>query len=153
MEKVHMVINDTPLEVDSRSTIMEAAEQLGIKIPRLCYHPHLSIEGACRICIVEVDGNKNYLPSCATKVREGMVVATNSPEIRQARRDLLELILDNHPRECQTCERDANCELQNLAYSLGVRERLFEGRRKQHPIGSCATGSPSRRGSGPPLRR
>jgi len=138
MEKVHMVINDTPLEVDSRSTIMEAAEQLGIKIPRLCYHPHLSIEGACRICIVEVDGNKNYLPSCATKVREGMVVATNSPEIRQARRDLLELILDNHPRECQTCERDANCELQNLAYSLGVRERLFEGRRKPHPIESSS---------------
>ncbi len=138
MEKVHIVINDTPMEVDSQSTIMEAAEQLGIKIPRLCYHPQLSIEGACRICIVEVDGSKNYLPSCATKVREGMVVATNSPEIRQARRDLLELILDNHPRECQTCERDANCELQNLAYSLGVRERLFEGRRKQHPIESSS---------------
>ncbi len=138
METVNIIINDTPLNVAADSTIMEAAELLGIKIPRLCYHPHLSIEGACRICIVEVDGSKNYLPSCATKVREGMVVRTNSPDIRQARRDLIELILDNHPRECQTCERDANCELQNLAYSLGVRERLYEGRRKQHEIESSS---------------
>ena len=134
MEKINITINDTPLQVAPDSTIMEAAEQLGIKIPRLCYHPGLSVEGACRICIVQVDGARNFLPSCATRVAEGMVVRTNSPEIRQARRDIVELILDNHPMDCQTCERDANCELQNLAYSLGVRERLFEGRRKEHAI-------------------
>jgi NADP-reducing hydrogenase subunit HndD len=134
MEKINIVINDTPLQVAANNTIMEAAEQLGIKIPRLCYHPGLSVEGACRICIVQVDGVRNFLPSCATKVAEGMVVRTNSPEIRRARRDLIELILDNHPMDCQTCERDANCELQNLAYSFGVRERLFEGRRKEHEI-------------------
>lgn len=113
---------------------MQAAETLGIHIPRLCYHPDLSLEGACRICIVEVDGARNYQTSCSTQVREGMQVRTNSPDIRQARRDLIELILDNHPKECQTCERDGQCELQDLAYSLGVRERLFEGRRKQYPI-------------------
>ncbi len=134
MEKINITIDETKLQVDKGSTIMEAAELLGIKIPRLCYHPALSVEGACRICIVQVDGARNFLPSCATKVAEGMIIRTNSPEIRQARRDILELILDNHPMDCQTCDRDANCELQNLAYSLGVRERIFEGRRKEHAV-------------------
>jgi len=134
MKNIHIQINGTDLEVPETMTILEAAETIGIKIPRLCYHPDLSIEGACRVCIVEVEGMKNYVPSCATSVWEGMKVRTNSPEIRQARRDLVELILDNHPKECQTCERDGNCELQNLAYTLGVRHRLFEGKRKQYPL-------------------
>ncbi len=138
MEKINITIDETPLQAEPGSTIMEAAEQLGIRIPRLCFHPALSVEGACRICIVQVDGARNFLPSCATKVAEGMVVRTNSPEIRQARRDIVELILDNHPMDCQTCERDANCELQNLAYSLGVRERLFKGHRKEHAIESSS---------------
>ncbi len=134
MKTINIVIDGNTLSVPEGTTIMKAAENLGIKIPRLCYHPHLSLEGACRICIVEVEGSRTYLPSCATPVREGMKIRTNSPDIRKARRDLLELILDNHPRECQTCERDGRCELQNLAYSLGVRERLFEGRRKRHEL-------------------
>jgi len=89
---------------------------------------------ACRICVVEVAGARTFQASCATKVAEGMVVKTNSPEIRQARRDLVELILDNHPMECQTCDRDGQCELQNLAYTLGVRERLFAGKRKRYEV-------------------
>ncbi len=112
---------------------MEAAETLGIRIPRLCYHPDLSLMGSCRVCIVDVKGMGFYMASCSSAVWEGMEVQTNSPEIRQARRDIVELLLDNHPKECQTCERDGNCELQNLAYSLGVRERLFEGKRKSFP--------------------
>ncbi len=134
MEKINIQIDDVIVRVEKGTTIMEAAETLGIKIPRLCYHPDLSLEGACRVCIVEVEGYKNFVPSCATEARPGMKVKTNSPEIRQARRDLVELILDNHPKECQTCERDGNCELQTLAYTLGVRERLFEGKRKRHKL-------------------
>lgn len=134
MKDVNITIDNTALTVKQGTTIMTAAEQLGIKIPRLCYHPDLSLEGACRVCIVEVEGYRSFVPSCATMVQEGMKIKTNSPEIRQARRDLVELILDNHPRACQTCERDGNCELQDLAYSLGVRERLFEGKRKQYPV-------------------
>ena len=138
MSKVNVFIDETSVSVDEGTTVMKAAETIGIRIPRLCYHPDLSIEGACRVCVVEVEGVKNYLPSCATPVWEGMKIRTNSPQIRQARRDLVELILDNHPRECQTCERDGNCELQDLAYSLGVRERLFEGKRKQYEIESSS---------------
>lgn len=127
-------IDETPLTVPAGTTIMAAAEGLGINIPRLCYHPDLSIAGACRVCVVEVEGMDHYLAACSQKVWEGMRVNTNSPVIRQARRDIIELILDNHPMDCQTCERDGNCELQKVAWRHGVRERLFDGERKHFPI-------------------
>ncbi|HPN82154.1 MAG TPA: NADH-dependent [FeFe] hydrogenase, group A6 [Spirochaetota bacterium] len=131
---IHATIDGRPVEVEAGTTIMQAAETIGIRIPRLCYHPKLSLEGACRICIVDVKGMRFFPASCATKVTEGMEITTGSPEIRQARRDIVELLLDNHPMDCQTCERDANCELQNLAYQLGVRERLFDGKRKEFEV-------------------
>jgi NADP-reducing hydrogenase subunit HndD len=113
---------------------MEAAEQLGIRIPRLCYHPDLSLAGSCRVCIVDVKDMGFYMAACSSQVWEGMEVQTNSPEIRKARRDIVELLIDNHNMDCQVCERDGHCELQNLAYAMGVRARHFEGRRKRFPI-------------------
>jgi NADP-reducing hydrogenase subunit HndD len=133
-KKINLIIDGTPVTVPEGTTIMEACESLGINIPRLCYHPDLSLMGSCRVCIVEVKGMGFYMTSCSQKVWEGMEVQTNSPDIRQARRDIVELLLDNHPKDCQTCERDGNCELQNLAYSLGVRARHFEGKRKRFPL-------------------
>jgi len=133
-KKINLTIDDSKIQVNEGTTILEAAEQLGIRIPRLCYHPDLSLAGACRVCVVEVKGMNYYLAACSTPVWEGMEVRTNSPEIRQARRDIVELLLDNHPMDCQTCERDGRCELQNLAYAMGVRARHFEGRRKRFPI-------------------
>jgi iron only hydrogenase large subunit-like protein len=131
---ISLKIDDTPLQVEAGTTIMEAAELLGIRIPRLCYHPDLSLAGSCRVCIVDVKGMGYYMAACSSQVWEGMEVQTNSPEIRQARRDIVELLIDNHNMDCQTCERDGRCELQNLAYSMGVRARHFEGRRKRFPI-------------------
>ena len=133
-KKITLTLDDVSIQVDEGTTIMEAAEQLGIRIPRLCYHPDLSLAGSCRVCIVDVKGMGYYLAACSSQVWEGMEVQTNSPAIRQARRDIVELLLDNHNMDCQTCERDGNCELQNLAYSMGVRARHFEGRRKRFPI-------------------
>jgi NADP-reducing hydrogenase subunit HndD len=133
-KKINLTIDDSPISVPEGTTIMEAAEQLGIHIPRLCYHPDLSLAGSCRVCIVDVKGMGFFMASCSVAVWEGMEVHTNSPEIRQARRDIVELLLDNHPKDCQTCERDGNCELQNLAYAMGVRERLYEGKRKEFPL-------------------
>ncbi len=133
-KKVRLVIDGIETEAERGTTVMQAADALGIHIPRLCYHPQLSIIGACRVCIVEVEGQRNPVASCAFPVAEGMVVRTSSPLLRRLRRDIVELLLDNHPKDCQTCERDGNCELQDLAYSLGVRERLFEGKRKSYPI-------------------
>lgn len=131
---VTITIDDEKLTVPEGTTIMEAADALGIHIPRLCYHPELSLAGSCRVCIVDVKDMGFYMASCSVKVWEGMVVQTNSPEIRQARRDIVELLLDNHPRDCQTCERDGHCELQNMAYTTGVRKRHYEGKRKRAAI-------------------
>ena len=133
-KQINLTIDGQKVTVDEGTSVMRAAENMGVRIPRLCYHPQLSLEGSCRVCIVQIKGYDYFLTSCSHKVEEGMEVLTNSPDIRQSRRDIVELILDNHPKECQTCERDGNCELQNLAYSLGVRERLFEGKRKKHKI-------------------
>ena len=115
-KKISLKIDDVAIEVEAGTTIMDAAEQLGIRIPRLCYHPDLSLAGSCRVCIVDVKGMGYYLAACSSQVWEGMEVQTNSPEIRQARRDIVELLCDNHNMDCQTCERDGRCELQNLAY-------------------------------------
>lgn len=131
---INIVVDGNKLQVPEGTTIMKAAETIGVHIPRLCYHPSLSLEGACRVCVVQVKGFDHFMTACSQQVWEGMEVETYSPEIRQARRDIVELLLDNHPRACLTCERDGNCELQNLAYSLGVRERLFAGKRKRFPI-------------------
>ncbi|MBP7056452.1 MAG: [FeFe] hydrogenase, group A [Candidatus Omnitrophica bacterium] len=125
-------INDKPYKVEPGQTIMQAADKLGFHIPRLCYHPKLSIEGACRVCIVEVAGMRNYIASCAYPVSDGMKIYTNTDEIRRARRDIVELILDNHPEDCHTCERDGICELQRLAFAMGIRKRHFEGEKKNY---------------------
>jgi iron-only hydrogenase group A len=127
-----ITIDGQEVQEQAGLTIMEAAEKLGIRIPRLCYHPELSLAGSCRVCIVDVKDMGFYMASCSVRIWDGMVVETNSPEIRQARRDIVELLLDNHAKDCQTCERDGHCELQNLAYRLGIRERLFEGRKELH---------------------
>lgn len=132
MAQITIYIDDKPYKVEDNQTIMQAADKVGFKIPRLCYHPKLSIEGACRVCIVEVAGMKNYAASCAYPVSDGMKVYTNTQEIRRARRDIVELILDNHPMDCHTCDRDSNCELQNLAYSMGIKKRHFEGEKKNY---------------------
>jgi iron-only hydrogenase group A len=128
---INLTIDGKKVSVPEGTTVMQAAETMGIHIPRLCYHPDLSLAGSCRVCIVDVKDMGIFMTACSQKVWEGMDVQTSSPEIRQARRDIVELLLDNHPMDCQTCERDGNCELQNLAYTLGVRERIFKGERKR----------------------
>ncbi len=133
-EEINIIINDKPYKVDAGLTIMQAADQCGYHIPRLCYHPDLSIEGACRVCIVQVEGMQNYVASCAYPIAEGMKIYTNTAEIRRARRDIVELLLDNHPQDCHTCDRDGNCELQRLAYAMGIRKRHFEGERKHYEL-------------------
>lgn len=132
-QTITLEINGISVTVPKDSTIMDAADKIGIQIPRLCYHPHLSILGACRVCLVEVEGMRNPVASCAFPAADGMKVTTHSALLRRLRRDVVELILDNHPKDCQTCERDGNCELQKLAYELGIRDRLYEGERRQIP--------------------
>lgn len=133
-KKVTLWIDGTKVTVPEKFTIMQAADAVNISVPRLCYHPDLSVIGACRVCVVEVEGQRNPVASCTFPVSEGMRVKTSSPLLRRLRRDIVELILDNHPMDCQTCARNGTCELQKLSYDLGVRERLFQGERKRFPV-------------------
>jgi NADP-reducing hydrogenase subunit HndD len=127
MEKVKLIIDGNTLEVRKGTTILEAARQLKIDIPVLCYMNlrDLHIEnkpGGCRICVVEVEGRRNLAPSCSTEVSEGMVVRTNSVRVINARRTVLELILSDHPKDCLSCAKSGSCDLQDLAIRLGIRE-------------------------------
>lgn len=133
-KKITLWIDGVKVTVPEKTTILQAAASINIDVPSLCYHPDLSVIGACRVCVVEVEGQRNPVASCSFPVSEGMKVKTSSPLLRRLRRDVVELILDNHPMDCQTCVRNGTCELQKLANDLGVRERLFEGERKRFEL-------------------
>lgn len=124
---IHLTINGKPVEVLEGSTIMEAAEASGIRVPSLCHMKHVHQYGSCRICVVEVEGMKNLQASCMVKVREGMKVKTHSPKVLEARKVLYELLLSNHSRDCLNCSRNLSCELQALGNELDVTESRFEG--------------------------
>ncbi len=133
-KKINITVNNREYQVEEGNTIMEALDSIGFQIPRLCYHPKLTNEGSCRICIVEVEGSQNYVTSCTHMVADGMEIKTNSAELRKARRDILELILDSHPFDCHTCENDGNCELQRISKTVGVKVRHFEGEKKKFDL-------------------
>ncbi len=131
-KNVTLTIDGKTVTVPKSTTILQAARKIEIHIPHICYHPRLHMEGACRVCLVEVEGMRNPVTSCSYPVADGMVVQTNTPEIREIRKTIVELLLANHPMDCQTCERDGNCELQYLAYITGTRERPYEGEKKHN---------------------
>ncbi|WP_371379474.1 NADH-dependent [FeFe] hydrogenase, group A6 [Sporomusa aerivorans] len=130
---VTVTINDIPVSCPETTLILDAAKMAGIDIPVLCYHPDLKVRATCRICIVEVKGQKKFKTACSNEVWDGAEFITNSPAIRQARKDILELILAEHPQECLQCIRNTKCELQQLARDFGVSQPLFANKPKQIP--------------------
>jgi iron-only hydrogenase group A len=120
-------INKQPVEVKEGSTILEAAAKTGIKIPTLCHVENQIPKGACRVCMVDVEGAKNMVASCTTPCTEGMKITTNSRNVREARRFVVELLISEHCGECKTCVRNDDCELQALARELGVFGVEYEG--------------------------
>ena len=131
-KELNITIDGMEIKVPEGTTIMQAADQLNIHIPRLCYHPHLSKVGACRVCLVEIEGMKKPVTSCNYAVADGMKIKTQTAKLRQLRRTIVELILNNHPDECQVCARNTNCELQTLAYECSIRERKFQYSDRKH---------------------
>ncbi len=123
-------INNQEIQVPEGTTILQAASQHGIRIPTLCYLENLQAIGACRVCMVEVEGARNLLASCVTEVKDGMNIKTNTRRVREARRSVVELMLSAHDGDCQTCERNDDCELQELARELGIRELTFTGEKR-----------------------
>ena len=136
---VNLKINGQDVSVPEGSTILDAAREVGINIPTLCYLKDINEIGACRMCLVEVKGARGLQAACVYPVTEGLEVFTNSEKARKARRMTLELILSNHEKKCLTCIRNKNCELQNLAEELGVDTLSFEGENIHHEIDNEST--------------
>lgn len=122
---VNITINGIPLEVEKGKTILEAAGQAGVIIPTLCFHKDLCIAGNCRVCIVEVAGQKRLSASCATPCEEGMEIRTNSLNVRNSRKHIIELLLSEHNADCTRCYKNGNCELQRLASEYKIMTQDF----------------------------
>ena len=133
LKMIKLTINDRSVEVAEGTTILEAAAQAGINIPTLCHHPELRKEGSCRVCVVEVEGARSLVASCVHPVMEGMVVRTNTDRVRWTRKNIIELLVAAHDRDCLTCDRNNNCELQRLAQDYGVREVRFPAAVRHDP--------------------
>lgn len=129
MAEISLTINDKRVTVQEGTTIFQAAKEAGIEIPHLCHHEKLPPTGACRMCVVEVEGARSLVASCAGPVAQDMVVMTNTPRIIKARKLALELLLSDHPLDCMTCEKAGNCKLQDYAYEFGISEPVFMGER------------------------
>ncbi len=139
MEMVNIKINGMPLSVPKGSTILEAARQAGIQIPTLCYLKDINAIGACRICVVEVKGARSLVAACVYPVAEGMEITTNSKRVFEARKTTLELILSTHKKECLSCVRADNCELQALCHDFKVDdENKYAGFNPTYPVDDTA---------------
>lgn len=131
---ISLTINNIPVEVSEGTTILCAAKKVGVRIPTLCYVEGLKAIGACRVCVVEVEGARNLVASCSMPAAEGMKVLTNSRRVRDSRRTVVELLLSEHNGDCKTCDRNEDCELQALAAELGIREISYIGEKTRPRI-------------------
>ena len=133
-EMVNLTIDNQKVTVPKGTTILEAAKTAGIDIPTLCFLKDINEVGDCRMCIVEVEGRRGFATSCIQTVEEGMVVHTHTQNVLEARHVILDLIISNHAKDCLTCTRSGNCELQALATKFNVLNIEFEGERTEHTI-------------------
>ena len=136
MEKkmINLTIDDQKVTVPEGTTILEAAKQAGIDIPTLCFLKEINEVGDCRMCIVEVEGRKGFATSCIQTVEEGMAVHTHTQNVLEARHVILDLIISNHAKDCLTCTRSGNCELQTLATKFNVLNVEFPGEMTEHKV-------------------
>ncbi len=131
---VNLQIDGRKVSAPTGSTVLDAAEKAGIQIPKLCHHPALEPIGACRMCLVEIKGQRTLQPACTFPITEGMEVQTHSPKVVEARRFVLELLLSDHPLDCMTCDSTGSCELQDLMYEYGVKTTRFPGEQHAYAI-------------------
>lgn len=131
---VNLKIDNKEVTVPEGTTILQAARQVNIDIPTLCFLKDINEIGDCRMCITEVEGRREFATSCIQKVEEGMMVYTNSPSVIEARKMMLDLILSNHRKDCLTCIRNGNCELQTLAIKLNMTDIHYEGEKSHNRI-------------------
>ncbi len=129
-----VTLNGKELEVEPGTTIIEAGDRLGIHIPRFCYHPHLSIDGNCRMCLVKIEGVQKLLPACATYVDHDMVVRTDTDAVKKAVKGVLEFLLVHHPIDCPICDQSGECYLQDYYVQFGLYKSRFPLKNKIHKV-------------------
>jgi len=122
---VNITVDGKPVSAPAGALLIEACKTVGIEVPSFCYYPNLSLQGACRMCLVRVEKMPKLQTACTTGITEGMVVTTDSDEIRQARKSMVELLLGNHPLDCPVCDAGGECELQDMTFSYGAAESKF----------------------------
>ena len=135
-----LTIDGQEITVEANTTVLQACEELGIEIPRFCYHDRLSIAGNCRMCLVEMEKSPKPIASCAMPVGDGMVIMTNTPAVKKAREGVMEFLLINHPLDCPICDKGGECPLQNLTmrHGPGVSRMQFADKmllNKHVPLG------------------
>ncbi len=134
MSEITLSIDEREVNVQPNSTILQAAEKAGVKIPSLCHHGDLSSCSACRVCLVEVEGARSLVTACSYPALPGMKVKTQTERARNARRLVMELLLSDHPLDCMTCEKAGSCRLQDLAYEMGLTGSRFKGEQHRYPL-------------------
>jgi len=134
MSTITIEANGRPIHAKKGEMLLKTLQRAGVDIPTLCYMEGLTPTGACRLCVVEIEGVPGLVPSCATPATEGMKVQTHSARAVQARKTIVELLLADHPDDCLYCIRNGNCDLQKLAEDLGVRQRRFKGQKSRYRL-------------------
>jgi NADP-reducing hydrogenase subunit HndD len=120
MSKITLTIDGKQVQVEKGKTILDAAKKINVKIPTLCYHEDLCVAGNCRVCVVEIEGQGALQASCAIPAQNGMAIRTNTPKVRNARKDIIALLVSEHNTQCTTCYRSTNCELQTLSAEYNI---------------------------------
>ncbi len=134
MAEIRLTIDGREVQAEEGTTIFEAARKAGISIPHLCYRHDLTPTTSCRLCVVEVEGARTLVASCALPVAPKMVVRTDTKRVRDARKLVVELLLSDHPYDCMTCEKSGSCKLEKYAYEFGIRKTRFQGEKHEYPL-------------------
>jgi len=125
MPDVNLTVDGKKLAAPAGTLLIEACKSAGIEVPSLCYYPNLSLQGACRMCLVKIEKMPKLQTACTTVVTEGMIVTSDNEEVRQARKSMVELLLGNHPLDCPVCDAGGECELQDMTFSYGAAESKY----------------------------
>ncbi len=133
---VNITINNQKIQANKDMTVLQAAKSIGVDIPTFCYDRRLVPHGACRICLVEIQGMKNLPTSCTTPVSDGMVIYTHSPKVIETRKEILSLLISNHPLDCLTCDKAGACKLQDYCYEYDIKEDIYGGEKYNFPLDS-----------------
>ena len=125
MADVTITVDGKKVTAPAGTLLIEACKSVGIEVPSFCYYPNLSLQGACRMCLVRIEKMPKLQTACTVPITDGMVVSTNSDEIKQARKSMVEILLGNHPLDCPVCDAGGECELQDMTFSFGAAESKY----------------------------